>query len=366
MLPRLTPLALLVLLSGACADPPRGDLEVHWSLNGDRSAAACQTAGVASVRILVDHTGAPPDGDPTDPTWPFVDLPCEQGQGTLELAEGIYRVRLVALDAAGDARSGFTDLVGVEVVDGATTRLPENPEVEPPVDLGVAVCGDGVAQAGEWCDATDLGGYDCAKRGFDGGVLGCTATCTLDESACTTCGDGVLAPGEACDASDLGGLDCAGLGWESGTLACAADCTLDETGCVGCGNGRVDAGETCDDGNPVSGDGCSSSCQLEQGDLRVTWTVLAADGTSASTCAAEGIAQVALEVTVAGLGDLVRAETAACADLGLDLPDVAFGLLTVRLSGRDAGQAEVATGSALVDHSQPGGSDVPLDLVALP
>jgi cysteine-rich repeat protein len=263
MLPRLASLALLVLLPGSCADRPRGDLEVHWSLNGDRDPAACQTAGVASVRVLVDHTGTPPDSDPTDPEWSFVDLPCDAGHGTLRLTEGIYRVRLVALDGAGEARSGFADLVGVEVVEGGITFVPNNPAVEPPVDLTVPICGDGVVQPGEWCDASDLGGYACANRGFDGGVLGCTATCTLDESGCTTCGDGVLAPGEACDASDLGGLTCAGLGWESGTLACAADCSLDETGCVGCGNGQVDPGETCDDGNRVSGDGCSASCQVE-------------------------------------------------------------------------------------------------------
>jgi cysteine-rich repeat protein len=30
-----------------------------------------------------------------------------------------------------------------------------------------------------------------------------------------------------------------------------------------CGDGHVDAGEQCDDGNPISGDGCSSTCRLE-------------------------------------------------------------------------------------------------------
>ncbi|HEY1549598.1 MAG TPA: myxococcus cysteine-rich repeat containing protein [Kofleriaceae bacterium] len=32
-----------------------------------------------------------------------------------------------------------------------------------------------------------------------------------------------------------------------------------------CGNGVLDPGEQCDDGNTVSGDGCSSTCQLEAG-----------------------------------------------------------------------------------------------------
>ena len=32
-----------------------------------------------------------------------------------------------------------------------------------------------------------------------------------------------------------------------------------------CGNGKIESPETCDDGNTVSGDGCSSACQVEQG-----------------------------------------------------------------------------------------------------
>jgi len=31
-----------------------------------------------------------------------------------------------------------------------------------------------------------------------------------------------------------------------------------------CGNGIIEAGEECDDGNTVSGDGCSSTCQIEE------------------------------------------------------------------------------------------------------
>ena len=32
-----------------------------------------------------------------------------------------------------------------------------------------------------------------------------------------------------------------------------------------CGNGIIESGEQCDDGNTISGDGCSSSCQTEAG-----------------------------------------------------------------------------------------------------
>ena len=32
-----------------------------------------------------------------------------------------------------------------------------------------------------------------------------------------------------------------------------------------CGNGVVEANEECDDGNTVDGDGCSSTCNIEEG-----------------------------------------------------------------------------------------------------
>src|SRR5690625_2059201 len=32
-----------------------------------------------------------------------------------------------------------------------------------------------------------------------------------------------------------------------------------------CGNGILEEGEACDDGNTASGDGCSSTCQIEDG-----------------------------------------------------------------------------------------------------
>ncbi len=80
-----------------------------------------------------------------------------------------------------------------------------------------------------------------------------------------TCGDGILQEGEECDGGDLGGLTCEQEGYLSGTLSCKSDCTLDLSGCSKCGDGVVDReiGESCDDGNRVSGDGCSASCQDE-------------------------------------------------------------------------------------------------------
>ncbi|MBI2100713.1 MAG: right-handed parallel beta-helix repeat-containing protein [Candidatus Vogelbacteria bacterium] len=49
-----------------------------------------------------------------------------------------------------------------------------------------AVCGNGVIEGTEQCDGTALGGQTCVTRGFTGGTLSCTATCTFNTSQCTT------------------------------------------------------------------------------------------------------------------------------------------------------------------------------------
>ena len=62
----------------------------------------------------------------------------------------------------------------------------------------------------------------------------------------TFCGNGVTDVGEECDTAGA-------------SATCSATCRLLD----GCGDGNLDVGESCDDDNLVSGDGCSSTCQLE-------------------------------------------------------------------------------------------------------
>ena len=45
-------------------------------------------------------------------------------------------------------------------------------------------CGDGVVNPNEQCDGLNLAGATCVTRGFAGGTLGCSASCTFDTSAC--------------------------------------------------------------------------------------------------------------------------------------------------------------------------------------
>jgi len=66
-----------------------------------------------------------------------------------------------------------------------------------------------------------------------------------------TCGNGAVEAGEQCDDGNTVSGD-----------GCSATCQT-EAPAPRCGDGTVDAGEQCDDGNTVSGDGCSATCQNE-------------------------------------------------------------------------------------------------------
>ncbi len=103
----------------------------------------------------------------------------------------------------------------------------------------VAVCGDGVVQAGESCDE----GPDNSDSAPDA----CRTDCRP-----ATCGDDVVDSGESCDEGASNSDRIAN--------ACRTDCRE-----AGCGDGVIDHGESCDDGATVSGDGCSAACAVEPG-----------------------------------------------------------------------------------------------------
>jgi hypothetical protein len=49
-----------------------------------------------------------------------------------------------------------------------------------------STCGNGVVDAGEQCDGSNLNGQTCASQGFSGGTLSCTASCAFDTAQCTS------------------------------------------------------------------------------------------------------------------------------------------------------------------------------------
>lgn len=89
-----------------------------------------------------------------------------------------------------------------------------------------AVCGNGVVEIGENCDGDNLQGKTCNELGIGSGKLRCSAEqCLYDTSECDEdggpyCGNGVTEAGEFCDGSDLLGASCESFGFDSGTLEC--------------------------------------------------------------------------------------------------------------------------------------------------
>lgn len=64
-------------------------------------------------------------------------------------------------------------------------------------------CGNGIKEQGEECDGSDFGSLSCGDFGCSGGILSCSASCTLDMSACEACplcdNNDVCSSGEDCN-----------------------------------------------------------------------------------------------------------------------------------------------------------------------
>ncbi len=95
-----------------------------------------------------------------------------------------------------------------------------------------AICGNGVVEAGEACDDGNAATEACAY-----GLRACTvcdAGCRSVAGATSFCGNGVVQPGlgEQCDGAVPASDTCDARGFDGGTLSCSVSCTVDEGGCT--------------------------------------------------------------------------------------------------------------------------------------
>jgi cysteine-rich repeat protein len=129
----------------------------------------------------------------------------------------------------------------------------------------IGTCGDSMVDEGEACDGGGIDTESCnanctlaqcgdahtnvpyGEECDDGGTVGgdgCSSMCQIEE-----CGNSVTDVGESCDG---GGID---------TMSCNANCTA---ATCGDGHTNLSADEECDDGGTAGGDGCSAECQVEE------------------------------------------------------------------------------------------------------
>ena len=164
-------------------------------------------------------------------------------------------------------------------------------------DCSVSVCGDMVINrtAGESCDdgmESASCDRDCSDVQCGDGIVnqaaneacddgngdtgdGCNANCEVEEgfycteepSLCQSlCGDDIVASDEECDDGNTETEICE-YG-ETECIVCNADCVFEAGLVTECGDGilnGLEAEEACDDGNRVNEDGCSDTCEIEDG-----------------------------------------------------------------------------------------------------
>lgn len=183
------------------------------------------------------------------------------GAGSLSFADGSFGVPYIIArgEAVAPIKCGDGVLDATEECDDSNVVGGDGCNVQ----CKLEVCGNGILDAGESCDDGNTSNGD-----------GCTHDCHIQPP----CGDGVVDAGEQCDDENVDEqdgcdsecrLEC-GNGVLDAGEECDSSTDCDSSCHFACGNGILDAGEQCDDKNTYCGDGCDHACRLECGNGVVT------------------------------------------------------------------------------------------------
>jgi len=192
-----------------------------------------------------------------------------------------------AIPVLVESSTGQSPLIPLWPPAGVVINAPSSALINKPISISVwtgkagheifAFCpqidfGDGSPQKIGWCAPVGAGVGGCevsfshsydspgsytvsAETCYCGLPRGnsdyCASTAISITINSSVCGNNIVEPGETCDDGNTISGD-----------GCSSDCQIEASVC---GNGRLEFGETCDDGNTISGDGCSSTCQIETG-----------------------------------------------------------------------------------------------------
>lgn len=153
----------------------------------------------------------------------------------------VLRVGYVRLPMMRVANFSIVVVVGIGLVACGGRRgtggRSGNPDASPDAVV-TGNCGNGMRDGTELCDGPDLGENSCESLNFTGGTLACAASCDgFDFSMCEgepgTCNNGMVEAGERCDGSNVGDASCESLGQMPGQLRCTADCLNYDTSLCG-------------------------------------------------------------------------------------------------------------------------------------
>lgn len=224
--------------SGSFSNLPGSSLVYTYETDAAGSSAALCTvfesgfpvygAPVCILNVCLDFDGDG-YGNPASPDCTNSGLDCNDTDPTVQTGSSE-----VCGNGADDDCDGLMDCA--DSIDCATDSA-----------CASAFCGNGVVDPGEDCDNGDTLPND-----------GCSPSCHWE-----VCGDGIRQTSEGCDDGDNGNNN--------------DECIFDSTASYSCrsafcGDGyiwNVNCGlhcEECDDGDTISGNGCSSTCELEECD----------------------------------------------------------------------------------------------------